>query len=365
MVGEDLDLEAALTVERLDMCNRSARRALPFSIVASVIMVVALGNSVSWPRKFLWATLVVVTGAFAMGIAFLYERRRRRGPVLRWRIGVCASFLIGLSWGSLVLLALPPPDDRALRAVVLVFAIGISAITVLSTAASRGRFHAVNLPMAGLLAIVYLSSPDHTTRVLGYGVPLFVLAMSIVHHEVHRLVMTNMRLRHELERAAMRDALTGLLNRRAFTHALEQAVAQAARSGELIGVLYLDVDRFKAINDGFGHAAGDATLVEVGRRLTDLLRAGDSCGRLGGDEFAVLVRGLTGSEDLHHIASRVVTELCAPWNLDGEQVTIAVSVGASLLSETPDADLLLRESDAAQYRAKRAGGCRALVYQHT
>jgi diguanylate cyclase (GGDEF)-like protein len=361
----DLDLEQALTVERLDASNRTLRMALPFTTVAVVLVEAAFGNSVPWPRKLAWAAIMFSSLVIALGISFVYERKRREGPVLRWRAGLVSSAVVGLAWGSLVLVAFPPAEEGALRAFILVFAVGVSSVTLLSTASSRGRFFAVNLPMAGILAVVYLSSDDHTTRFLGYSVPLYVAVMTVVHRQVHQIVMSNMRLKHELRDAAMHDGLTGVLNRRAFTEVLDGAVAQARRSGELIGVLYLDVDQFKSVNDRFGHAGGDELLVEVARRLRKVLRRGDTCGRLGGDEFALLARGLGNVSDLTRIGERVLATMSEPFELCGNLVSVAASVGASAIDGDSDAATLLREADAAQYRAKRAGGQRSVAFDQS
>ena len=180
--------------------------------------------------------------------------------------------------------------------------------------------------------------------------------------QIHDIVTTNMRLKHELRDAAMIDPLTGLLNRRAFSEALDAAVAQASRSRELIGVLFLDVDNFKGINDRFGHEAGDRALVEVGVRLRAVLRTGDSCGRLGGDEFAVVARGLDQDRDITEIARRVIVALDEPVELGAGCLTVSASVGGSVIGTDSDAASLLSEADTAQYRAKRAGGNRAVTF---
>lgn len=361
-MGSRPDLDDALTVERLDASTRAVRGAVPFTVAAVALIVTALGDSVSWSRKLTWAGLMLVAVVLAYAAAVDYQRRRRHGPVLEWRAGVMASVCIGLGWGSLVLIAFPPPGEGALRALILVFAVGISSVTILSTAPSRARFFAVNVPMTLLLTTVYVSSGDGTTRMLGFAVPLYFTVMTVVHGQVHRLVMTNMRLKYELEEAAMIDALTGLLNRRAFTEMLDGAVARAHRSGERIGVLYLDLDDFKSINDRYGHDVGDRVLAEVGQRLRSTLRQGEHCGRLGGDEFAVLAFDLHGAEDLEPLATRVLRVLSDPVAVGADSVPVGVSIGGAVLrgNETTSASLL-KEADTAQYCAKRAGGRRIQV----
>jgi len=356
-------LDDALAVDALDASNRMLFSAMPFNLVAVVFVVIVLGTSVSWGRRLTWAALMLVVVLFGLAVALAYQRRRRAGPILSWRWGVVASAGAGAGWASLVLIALPPVNQGAFRAFILVLMLGVSSVSLMSTAASRGRFFAFNVPMIATLTAVYLGSSDHATRMLGMAIPLYAVVMAVMNAQTHDIVTTNMRLKHELREAAMIDPLTGLLNRRAFSGALDAAVAQARRSRELIGVLYVDVDNFKGINDHFGHDAGDRVLVEVGIRLRDVLRTGDSCGRLGGDEFAVVARGLDHHRDVAEIAQRVLTALEEPVNIGVDRMTVSASIGGSVIGDDSDAASLLAEADTAQYRAKRAGGRRAVTYK--
>jgi diguanylate cyclase (GGDEF)-like protein len=358
----ELDLEQAIAADRLDAVNRTVVRGAPFAVVASVLVSFLLSDSVSLQRKLVWDAIMLAAVVFSLSCALLYEERRKAGIVLHWRLGVVSSAVIGCAWGSLVVVAFPPADRGELRAILLVFAVGVSSVTLLSTAASRARFLAVNVPMTVIMGVVYLRSPDGTTRLLGLAIPLYLAVMAVMHTQVHHIVMSEMRLRHELRDAAMHDDLTGALNRRAFAHVVEAAVAQARRSGELVGLLYVDLDRFKSINDSFGHEAGDKVLIEVARRVREVLRAGDSFGRLGGDEFALLLRGLSSGDDVQSMADRVLDALAQPFAVGGALVAVGASVGGSVISGDVDGAGLLRESDAAQYRAKKAGGHRAITF---
>ncbi len=181
-----------------------------------------------------------------------------------------------------------------------------------------------------------------------------------------------------LELMALHDALTGLPNRRLLFDRLEQMLRQSERDGRLIGLLYLDLDGFKPVNDQHGHDAGDGVLVEVAHRLTQAVRSGDTVARLGGDEFAILCPQVDSAADLDHIASRVKTAMCEPISLpDGTLVTISISIGSAIASAIGSAaggavagivgadavggaDELVRRADRAMYRAKRrAAGERA------
>nr|WP_294550117.1 EAL domain-containing protein [uncultured Rhodopila sp.] len=158
-----------------------------------------------------------------------------------------------------------------------------------------------------------------------------------------------------IEFMAHHDALTGLPNRLLFHTRLEEALARARR-GERCALLYLDLDRFKAINDTLGHPAGDALLQEVTKRLRAELREEDTVARLGGDEFAVLQAAVDQAPQAALLAQRLVAELCAPYQVRGNHVDIGVSIGIAIASgesETPDT--LLKNADLALYRAKLDG----------
>jgi diguanylate cyclase (GGDEF)-like protein len=158
-----------------------------------------------------------------------------------------------------------------------------------------------------------------------------------------------------LESMALHDALTGLANRAVLFPRLDDLLHRARRDGGRVGLLYLDLNGFKPVNDQHGHAAGDAVLVEVARRLEAAVRPGDTAARLGGDEFAVLAAGIAGDEDLTLIADRIHAALAEPIVLpDGAAVTISSSIGAAVGSPDTTADQMVRAADVAMYRVKQS-----------
>ncbi|MCO8271440.1 GGDEF domain-containing protein [Actinoplanes sp. TRM 88003] len=165
-------------------------------------------------------------------------------------------------------------------------------------------------------------------------------------------------LREQEERlrdAALHDPLTGLPNRVLLADRMGQAGLRATRqAGHRFAVLLLDLNGFKAVNDSLGHAAGDVLLIEVAQRLTGLLRESDTVARLGGDEFVVLLDGLPadGAEEL--VRDTIATRLTEPYAIDGGRVTVGVSIGVAVSRDGADPESLLREADAAMYRAKLA-----------
>lgn len=157
----------------------------------------------------------------------------------------------------------------------------------------------------------------------------------------------------QLVYAAHHDALTGLPNRNLLNSRTLQAIARAQRRHESFALLFLDLDRFKEINDTLGHAAGDALLINVARRLADTVREEDTIARLGGDEFVVLLEGPTQANQVEAIVDKIHQTLHKPYLLGTQSVTVGVSIGASLFPlDGLDPESLLVHADAGMYRAK-------------
>jgi diguanylate cyclase (GGDEF)-like protein len=161
------------------------------------------------------------------------------------------------------------------------------------------------------------------------------------------------------EEEAMTDPLTGLRNRRAANHFLDRL----CRAGAAFGLLHLDLDYFKTVNDTLGHAAGDLVLAEVGRILRDQIRAEDCAARIGGDEFLVIVGGGTDPATLHAIANRIIDQVSRPIPLDGGEAKVSASVGIvrALDMASPDPTRILAAADRALYAAKHAGRSQAVL----
>jgi diguanylate cyclase (GGDEF)-like protein/PAS domain S-box-containing protein len=159
-----------------------------------------------------------------------------------------------------------------------------------------------------------------------------------------------------LEFYATHDALTGLPNRSFFSERLRQALAQATRHRRRVAVLFIDLDGFKVVNDTLGHDAGDHLLREIGGRLRDSLREGDTVGRQGGDEFVVLIEDASSDEAVEDVARKILETVAQPAVLAGRAHALTASIGISVFPEHGlDAQTLLRNADTAMYRSKEEG----------
>ncbi len=183
--------------------------------------------------------------------------------------------------------------------------------------------------------------------------------------ELRKELAERQRLEQRLRTLAEHDPLTGLMNRAALTEALRRSVALAARQQWSVGVVFIDLDGFKPINDTMGHAAGDELLRQIAQRLSSCLRESDLLGRLGGDEFIVVAEALhDGPRNAIELTDKLLMQMKRPYTIDGRAVNVGFSAGISIFpgdGETPEQ--LIANADVAMYRAKAQGRFRAALFQ--
>ncbi|MEJ6004352.1 EAL domain-containing protein [Paucibacter sp. AS339] len=219
-----------------------------------------------------------------------------------------------------------------------------------------------------------------TTMLLLYALQLLLVrrAQGILHRQELELQRTNAELdqrvhartaelasaKARLEHLAHHDPLTGLPNRLLYLDHLRRQISRAQRNDEQLAVLYIDLDRFKEVNDSLGHPVGDELLIEVARRLGAIIRGGDILARLGGDEFACVLACTDARLEAAPVAQKLIAALLAPLNLQAHELQISASIGISLYpADGRSADELSQASDTAMYEAKRAGRNRFHFYQ--
>ncbi len=177
-----------------------------------------------------------------------------------------------------------------------------------------------------------------------------------------RDVTAQVDLQKKLTEQANSDSLTGLPNRRALNRALAETLARSERKGEEAAFLLLDLDGFKGVNDTLGHPVGDALLIEVAERLRSGTRQGEVVGRLGGDEFAVIFEGISSPQAAKKAANRLASLLKAPYEVEGQLLSLGVSGGLGIARGRSDQDELIRRADIALYEAKNRGRGRIEVF---
>ncbi|CAN5203940.1 hypothetical protein BH10PSE11_BH10PSE11_15310 [soil metagenome] len=236
-------------------------------------------------------------------------------------------------------------------------------IGVLSTYAAGTITRVAYRPRLAFTSVLIVSIPPAIACALHGGAIYICLALTtviflfgaadVIQH-AYETIVSQLTLKRRFAGLAHLDALTGLSNRLGLSENLETVIADAQRNGYGLAVHSLDLDRFKAANDLYGHPAGDAILKEVARRLTRLTRASDLLVRLGGDEFVLVQTGVARREQAIGLASRIVEDIGSHYSINGYTIEIGTSVGIALLPDdqlTPE-DLLAR-ADQALYQAKR------------
>jgi diguanylate cyclase (GGDEF)-like protein/PAS domain S-box-containing protein len=204
---------------------------------------------------------------------------------------------------------------------------------------------------------VHATEPDSFTP---KDVPFLQAAANVLADAIERH-SADQALRHRV----LHDSLTGLPNRLSFVDALGDALKRATVSGSPVGILFLDLDHFKLINDSLGHHAGDALLRAVAPRLRAHLRPGDVVARFGGDEFGILIDRLADEGEAIAIADRVAAGFARPFSIDGVEHFVSASIGVAVArsaDRASNAELLIRDADAAMYRAKERGRARCVLF---
>ena len=201
---------------------------------------------------------------------------------------------------------------------------------------------------------------------LAVTLPCFAVVAGHIRGLRDRLRMRNAELQRAIaavQTMATRDNVTGLYNRAFFADSLEHALAQAERHARGVALLFMDVDRFKQINDTLGHAAGDRSLRVIGERISACMRESDIVARLGGDEFVALIENLGAAAGLDQLAQKIIDAMAQPLQLEHGELVLSVSIGVAVWpKDGRDAPTLMRNADAALYRAKNQGRNRFSFY---
>lgn len=201
------------------------------------------------------------------------------------------------------------------------------------------------------------------TTLAAFASLILALVMTLLgrySYQLHqsRLQVLQQQIEHsrKVEHMAFHDGLTGLPNRSLFSRLVSQSILEAKRDKQQFALLFLDLDKFKLINDTLGHEAGDDLLIEVARRVRNSIRESDVVARLGGDEFIALLRNINKTDEVVEIANKVLQAVCQPYMLQSHQTVITISIGISFYPEDGlDEQTLTRNADSAMYFAKQHG----------
>jgi diguanylate cyclase (GGDEF)-like protein len=340
----------------------------------------------------LWATITAICATIQYVVHRLYLRQRSTAPVARLvrRRGVALAFG-GVSWGLLPVLVQPFERAREYEAILALFVVAFMAANTIFASSLRRLWLSFQIPVA-VTAIIGFSMHHSSMSLLLSAIVAYAVPFSAVLHqqanaaevdsvrlahrnagladalreERSRIEQTNVELRdlnEQLAHQVAHDTLTDLANRQLFHGHLTERLAEARLGAGQVAVLFLDIDRFKFVNDSLGHAIGDDLLVAVADRVQGCLGDHDVLARIGGDEFTVLLAGLPDHRAAYETATRIRSALREPFALGHRQVRVSASIGIAFDASGHDsADDLLRHADSAMYHAKSNGRDRVEVF---
>lgn len=352
--------------EELDWHLDSMRATLVDALIKALLVVALVAVPASVSRTFgtgwlplysvqvLLAILVVLLFAFRRA---LRERTKAAALVaIFWTVGLSALFALGLAGTGiwwLVIGSLQVSLLYSIRSGLLAMGLAALAIAIAGVGFFLGYLH---LPFE---PVDFLRSPAAWIGALlgATLMPLLVFrAVALLNATTIALLRETAGQREQLRQLAIHDELTGVPTFTLALDRLEQALRAIPRFGRNVGLLFIDLDGFKAINDSLGHEAGDSVLTMVARRLRLNLRAEDTVARIGGDEFLVIVPGVRTVEELLLVAGKVQRVVGEPVHYREQAVVVACSIGAAFASDYGrSAEDLIRAADTAMYEAKRAG----------
>ncbi len=323
----------------------------------AAVLAIALWQSPDWKFALIWAA-AVASGAIAFGLQSHASRRITKPQFVSRRAMhrlVRNAFMLGAAWG-VVPVAFFANAETGGKLVITCLCSGMLA---------GGAFAFATIPIAAIAftAPLFLGIAICLSRSDDVAYLLIAILVAVYGTVLLRAVFVNsfafaqrVMRQIEAERTVRQDPLTQMPNRVAFNETLDAALKRLALSGEEFAVLLLDLDRFKEVNDKFGHPAGDEFLVQVASRLQRCTRAAEHVARIGGDKFALVMANLARPEDALDIAERFVAAFTEPFLIEGCEIVGATSVGIVLAPRDGDTQLdIMKNADTALYRAKKAG----------
>ncbi len=367
--NEEPALAERVRAERLRFVFLQSALALFQSPIAAAILTLGLWHTVDHRRLLAWLGGLLMLAGIRMVLVRRYPATPPTGDgVKRWERAFISSILLVDVWwgiGALFLLPAGAPAERTLVFSFLMLMAGAHAATY---AAHPLTVTAGVLAFAVPITALFLTENDPLYRALGLGAIVYlaatfrsIRALGFFFGRTHRLAYQLEQEKRRAEALARTDVLTELNNRRAFYELGHASLRLAERHARPTSFLMLDIDHFKQVNDGFGHAAGDAVLERVGRLLREEQRSGDITGRVGGEEFAVLLPE-TSLDAARAIAERLRARLAEPAvSYDGHELRFTVSIGVAELRSGETLEALSARADAALYDAKHRGRNRVEV----
>jgi len=298
----------------------------------------------------LWVLVVALGGGAALTEAVRVWRPNAFLPRVALLMGVSTFVMYATGWGPMLAIG---------------YMYGVASSV--RSFGSRAAYPAASFAFIGIglgqIAIALDWAPTLVDEDLAHGLSVLGgLGLAFPSWVIYATAERKEASEAELVRRAFYDPITQLPNRTLFVDRLGRALHRSRVAGAKVAVLFVDLDRFKVVNDSLGHEVGDLLLAGVAERISACVRPGDTVGRLGGDEFTVLLEDVSGEESAIGVAERIREELRLPFVLAGYEVVTGASVGIAVGDADMAAETLLRHADVAMYQAKRRGGSRHEVF---
>ena len=372
------------------------RLSIPTSLLTAGVVVslfAALWRSLDPLVGYLLIAIVLITVGRALLTKIYYHVSSPPARAAHWaRLFAVGSTLAGFAWGMLGVAVLP--DHKTTYEVLAVLiTVGVASAAVVPLSAFRSIFLGFLLPCVlpltmmyflgggaeqftlGLLMLVYTAAITSSSFLVNRGIvdnikmkyenANFAAELSLkrqvetINHELKTEIGERQRAEERIWHLAYHDTLTGLPNRMLLQDRLSHALTYAQHRQGKIGILFIDLDRFKTVNDSLGHGMGDRLLQAVAERLLTTIRSGDTVARRGGDEFVLVLPEIADAADAVQVADHILESLSSPFKLDKQVLYATPSIGISIYPEDgEDVDTLLKHADIAMYAAKEAGRAR-------
>ena len=362
----DYPVDDLVRAEKLQLLYHQSYPAIFVSLLSCALLSVILWQVQKKEILIIWIFILACTALVRSMLFMLSNRMKPKGEdILAWEMPYLVTLLLSsITWGIGAVFIMPI-DSQLYQVVIYCFLMGLSGGAISVYSANRTMTLAtvacLLLPMTGW----FLLQGGQLSVGLAIGAIMFYLsairAGKVLSHTLDKSFM----LSHELieakeaaEELALKDELSGLNNRRAFYEKGKIFSEYCQRNGELLSVIIMDLDHFKKINDKFGHAAGDATIRQVGRVLQQVIRKSDLCARIGGEEFGIIMMTSVadGAAQFAEKLRQMISGM--PITFNDEQFAVSASFGVAVGSF--DLDTLMRRADAAMYQAKETGRNRVI-----
>lgn len=383
-----------LFAERVQILYRLSIPTALLTIGVVLSLYAVLWRSLDAAVLYLLLAIALITAGRVLLTKNYYRAAPSPAHAVHWaRLFAVGSTLAGLAWGLLGL-ALLPEHQSVYEVLAILVTVGVASAAVVPLSAFRSIYLGFLLPCLlpltvefflvgdaehlslGMLMLVYMGAITSSSFLVNRGIVENIkikyentnLAQELslkrqvetINHELKTEIGERQRAEERIWHLAYHDTLTGLPNRMLLQERLSHALTYAQRRQGMIGVLFIDLDRFKMVNDSLGHGMGDRLLQAVAERLLTTVRSGDTVARRGGDEFVLVLPEITDPGGAVQVADHILESLSSPFKLDKQVLYATPSIGISIYPEDgEDVDTLLKHADIAMYAAKEAGRARS------